>query len=128
MNDLLTRLQALRYYEFAKRNILHSIAINLALSTDILLGPMLGDGSQRNPVPSSPHVITLTPDMMEPLNPWQVEGAYEEGGRGLSIWDTFSHTTGKTAHGDTGDVACDFYHRYQVRPKLISCTKIYDSG
>ncbi len=43
---------------------------------------------------------------------YQVEGAVHEGGRGQSIWDTFSHTPGKTFHGDTGDVADDFYHRY----------------
>ena len=40
-------------------------------------------------------------------------GAYQEGGRGLSIWDTFSHEKGHTDKGDTGDVAVDFYHRYQ---------------
>lgn len=44
---------------------------------------------------------------------YQVEGAYQEDGRGLSIWDTFSHTAGKTFNGDTGDVADDFYHRYR---------------
>jgi len=43
---------------------------------------------------------------------YQVEGAVREGGRGPSIWDTFSHTPGKTYHGDTGDVADDFYHLY----------------
>jgi beta-glucosidase len=43
---------------------------------------------------------------------YQVEGAVHEGGRGASIWDTFSHTPGKTANGDTGDVADDFYHLY----------------
>jgi beta-glucosidase len=43
---------------------------------------------------------------------YQIEGAVREGSRGLSIWDTFSHTPGKTANGDTGDVACDHYHRY----------------
>jgi len=43
---------------------------------------------------------------------YQIEGAVAEGGRGPSIWDTFSHTPGKVAHGDTGDVACDSYHRY----------------
>jgi beta-glucosidase len=42
---------------------------------------------------------------------YQVEGAVSEDGRGLSIWDTFSHTPGKVFHGDTGDVACDQYHR-----------------
>jgi beta-glucosidase len=43
---------------------------------------------------------------------YQVEGAAKEDGRGVSIWDTFSHTPGKTDKGDTGDVADDSYHRY----------------
>ena len=43
---------------------------------------------------------------------YQVEGAVNEDGRGASIWDTFSHTPGKTFNGDTGDVATDSYHRY----------------
>ncbi|WP_156762184.1 GH1 family beta-glucosidase [Microbacterium karelineae] len=41
---------------------------------------------------------------------YQVEGAVAEGGRTPSIWDTFSHTPGRTWNGDTGDVACDHYH------------------
>ena len=43
---------------------------------------------------------------------YQVEGAASEDGRGTTIWDTFSHTAGKTHNGDTGDVATDSYHRY----------------
>ena len=43
---------------------------------------------------------------------YQVEGAVKEDGRGTTIWDTFSHTPGKTHNGDTGDVADDSYHRY----------------
>lgn len=43
---------------------------------------------------------------------YQVEGAVTEDGRGASIWDTFSHTPGKTDNGDSGDIACDMYHRY----------------
>ncbi len=43
---------------------------------------------------------------------YQIEGAVREDGRGPSIWDTFSHTQGTTLNGDTGDVACDHYHRY----------------
>lgn len=42
---------------------------------------------------------------------YQIEGAVHEGGRGQSVWDQFSHTEGKVDNGDTGDVACDHYHR-----------------
>jgi len=43
---------------------------------------------------------------------YQIEGAVTADGRGPSIWDTFSHTPGKTLNGDTGDVADDHYHRW----------------
>ncbi|MFJ6142420.1 GH1 family beta-glucosidase [Streptomyces anulatus] len=42
---------------------------------------------------------------------YQIEGAVAEDGRSPSIWDTFSHTPGTIDNGDTGDVACDHYHR-----------------
>ncbi len=44
---------------------------------------------------------------------YQIEGAAHDGGRGLSVWDTFSHTEGKVANRHTGDVACDHYHRVE---------------
>jgi len=43
---------------------------------------------------------------------YQIEGAVHEDGRGTSIWDTFSHTPAKVLNGDSGDVACDHYHRW----------------
>ena len=50
---------------------------------------------------------------------YQVEGAVREEGRGVSIWDTFSHTSGKTHNGDTGDVADDHFHRYKTDVALM---------
>ena len=51
---------------------------------------------------------------------YQVEGAFDEGGRGPSIWDTFSKTPGKVWNGDTGDVACDHYHRVEADLDLMA--------
>src|SRR5579862_1886035 len=51
---------------------------------------------------------------------YQIEGAVHEDGRGTSIWDTFSHTPGRVRGGDTGDIACDFYHRYADDLDLLS--------
>ena len=71
---------------------------------------------------------------------YQVEGAAREDGRGPSVWDTFSHTPGKTFNGDTGDVADDSYHLYKEDVKLlhelgvrtyrmsISWSRIFPSG
>lgn len=53
---------------------------------------------------------------------YQVEGAWLEGGKGLSIWDAYSHIPGRIANGDTGDVANDLYHLY---PSDIQLMKKY---
>jgi beta-glucosidase len=50
---------------------------------------------------------------------YQIEGAVSEDGRGPSIWDTYSHTPGLVANGDTGDIACDHYHRYREDVALL---------
>ncbi|SEC92302.1 GH1 family beta-glucosidase [Bradyrhizobium erythrophlei] len=50
---------------------------------------------------------------------YQVEGAVNEDGRGQSIWDTFTHTSGKIEDGSTGDRANDHYHRYKDDVRLI---------
>jgi beta-glucosidase len=51
---------------------------------------------------------------------YQVEGAANEDGRKPSVWDTFSRTPGRTANGDTGDVADDHYHRFKDDVKLMA--------
>ena len=44
---------------------------------------------------------------------YQIEGAPTAGGKGPSVWDTFSHIEGKIKNGDTGDMACDHYHLWR---------------
>jgi beta-glucosidase len=50
---------------------------------------------------------------------YQVEGAWNEDGKGESIWDRCAHTVGKIKGGDTGDVACDHYHLYRQDIALL---------
>lgn len=51
---------------------------------------------------------------------YQIEGASREDGRGETIWDRFSHQPGNVERGETGDVACDHYHRYEDDIDLMS--------
>jgi len=51
---------------------------------------------------------------------YQIEGAVDADGRGASVWDTFSHTPGRTKDGATGDVACDHYHRWPEDVALMA--------
>ncbi|MDP3176393.1 MAG: GH1 family beta-glucosidase [Spirochaetaceae bacterium] len=50
---------------------------------------------------------------------YQIEGAWNEDGKGESVWDRFSHTRGRTEAGATGDVACDHYHRMSADVALL---------
>lgn len=49
----------------------------------------------------------------------QIEGAFNEEGKGESIWDRFCHTPGKVLNGDIADVACDHYHLYEKDIQLM---------
>ena len=51
---------------------------------------------------------------------YQIEGATDADGRGPSVWDTFSRIPGKVRGGDTGDVACDSYHRYPEDADILA--------
>ena len=71
---------------------------------------------------------------------YQIEGAWNEDGRGLSVWDVFCHEKGNVEAGHTGDVACDHYHRFREDVRLmkelgikayrfsISWTRIFPKG
>ena len=50
---------------------------------------------------------------------YQIEGGVNEDGRGETIWDRFSHTPGKVYRNQTGDIACDHYHRYKEDIQLM---------
>ncbi|MET7682882.1 GH1 family beta-glucosidase [Streptomyces sp. NPDC005423] len=69
-----------------------------------------------------PTTVTFPPAFLwgAATSAYQIEGAVREGGRTPSIWDTFSHTPGRTADGDHGDLAVDHYHRYREDVALIA--------
>lgn len=50
---------------------------------------------------------------------YQIEGAWQEDGKGESIWDRFSHTAGTIENDDHGDIACDHYHRWEADLDLM---------
>jgi beta-glucosidase len=82
--------------------------------------------------------LELTPDVERPERfpagfrwglataAYQIEGAADAGGRGPSIWDTFSHTPGLSHHGDTGDIACDHYNRWASDLDLLASLCVSD--
>ena len=55
---------------------------------------------------------------------FQIEGAWEQDGKGESIWDRFCHTPGKILGGDTGDVACDHYNRWRDDVDLMQTMNV----
>jgi beta-glucosidase len=57
---------------------------------------------------------------------YQIEGAATDGGRGPSVWDTFSHTPGLTLHGDNGDIACNHYNLWESDLDLLATLGVTD--
>ncbi|MBY9003748.1 MAG: beta-glucosidase [Candidatus Lokiarchaeota archaeon] len=50
---------------------------------------------------------------------YQIEGAWNEDGKGESVWDAICHNSKVIHNGDTGDIACDHYHRYKEDVQLM---------
>ena len=79
----------------------------------MVLGDGAGDGPERTRTPQPFPIGQLRRDFIWGVSTscFQIEGATREDGRGPSVWDTYAQT-GAVANHDTGDVACDHYHRY----------------
>ncbi|MTV25201.1 beta-glucosidase [Nitriliruptoraceae bacterium ZYF776] len=80
----------------------------------------------RSDAPAERRALPSGPELPEGFtfgvatSSYQIEGAVDVDGRGPSIWDTFSHTPGAVVGGDTGDVACDHYHRLEEDLDLLA--------
>jgi beta-glucosidase len=79
------------------------------------------DDMATNPsvAPSSPEAARQNFVWGVSTSSYQIEGAADRDGRGPSIWDIYCHQIGRIANGDTGDVACDHYNRYQQDVDLM---------
>jgi beta-glucosidase len=89
----------------------------MTLSRRQLLGASIGTVALGKCLQSGPAVadeLVFPADFLwgASTSSYQIEGAVDVDGRGASIWDVFSHTPGMVRGGDTGDVACDHYHRW----------------
>jgi len=97
----------------------------LTVSRRRLLAASIGPFVLRKPLQSSPAAAeeaSFPADFVwgASTSSYQIEGAVNEDGRGNSIWDTFCRTPGHVKNGDTGDVACDHYHRWREDLDIIS--------
>ena len=84
-------------------------------------GRWLGRNRGRTP-PANPRSAASSPRGFfwgVGTSSYQIEGAWNEDGKGPSIWDTYVHTRGHIKNNDTGDVANDHYHRYKEDVALM---------
>ena len=95
-----------------RRTFLKSAAALAAAPALTTLGKPLNAQAQ-SVIAATPHAFPQNFVWGTATASYQVEGAVHEDGRGPSIWDTFSHTPGKTFQNQNADVADDFYHRYK---------------
>lgn len=55
---------------------------------------------------------------------YQIEDAWNEDGKGESVWDRYCHIPGNIQDGSSGDVTCDFYHKYEEDIQLMKALGI----
>lgn len=102
---------------FSRRTFARLLGITAGTASLPTFGSALG--AARKPAPGALHRFPEGFLWGSATASYQVEGAVHADGRGTSIWDTFSHTPGKTFEGQTGDVADDAYHRYKEDVRLM---------
>ncbi|OXA40431.1 Beta-glucosidase A [Folsomia candida] len=87
--------------------------VNSCLFLGVLF--LLGLGAEAKSVAPKNQIRALFPDNFRwgfATASYQIEGGWNENGKGENIWDRFTHTPGNIADNSTGDVACDSYHNY----------------
>jgi len=104
---------------FTRRGFLtagSSVAASMAAGSAVANSPALPQA------PGQHHNATLPQDFFwgAATSSYQIEGAATIDGRKPSVWDSFSKTPGRVNNGDTGDVACDHYHRFEEDVKLMA--------
>lgn len=76
-------------------------------------------GGRRNPALAAAQLLPPHFIFGAATSASQIEGAWNEDGRGPSIWDRFLHVPGGPHSGDTADLTCDHYHRYKLDVALM---------
>jgi beta-glucosidase len=100
----------------------------MMLSSAQVMGDDALSGASPEPTETDPAVLAARAAAELPdhfvwgaaTSAYQIEGAVADDGRGASIWDTFARTPGKTWRGESGDPACDHYHRYRDDVRLMA--------
>jgi beta-glucosidase len=108
--------------ELTRRRFGQAVASSAVAGISLPFSRALAAGAQTAPAAApGPHPLQFPAGFVWgcATAAYQVEGAASEDGRGPSVWDTFSHTAGKTFEGQTGDVADDSYHLYPDDAKLM---------
>lgn len=103
--------------------IFHTLFIAIAVFLAVALGSELHEYQSKIQVPSKVLNGKVFPENFKfgvSTSSYQVEGGWLDGGKGMSIWDTYSHTPGMIANGDTGDIANDMYHLYPQDIELMA--------
>jgi beta-glucosidase len=106
---------------FSRRSFVRLFGTAAGVAALPVMGTASGTGTGSEFPGSTSALRTFPKDFLwgSATASYQVEGAAKDDGRGVSIWDTFSHTAGNVANGDTGDVSDDTYHRYKQDVALM---------